>query len=498
VQDRLCVPRGRLRAYGAVVLLTATIAATSGFAEPNLHLIDAIKRHDPRAVQRLLQQGVDVNAPQGDGTTAVHWAVYLDDRSTVDLLIRAAANVNVSNELGVTPLFIASSAGSGPMVATLLAAGAKPNSPSGDNEVTPLMAAARSGSVEAVTSLLSHGADVNAVEEAHGQSALMWALANRHPDVARVLIEGGASVAARSRVLRRRMVVGGDHAMDVDLGGSTALLIAARHGDVESARLLISAGADVNDTAPDGTSVLVFAAHSGHGAFAIYLLDQGADPSAEGSGYSALHAAVLRRDIGLIRALLTRGANPNATLKRGTPMRRASKDFGFYSEWIGATPFWLAARFADVEIMRELIAGQADPRLSLPDGTTPFMAAAGIGTGDPTREDRRNRRRDPTEFAALGGDLESETLEAVKFVAGTGANVNAANAAGDTAVHAAVSSKATSVVLWLANNGAKLDVVNKRGETALSIASKRTRGQDDEGAVDTKMLALLERLVVSP
>ena len=125
------------------------------------------------------------------------------------------------------------------------------------------------------------------------------------------------------------------------------------------------------------------------------------------------------------------------------------------------------------------------------------MAAAGVGIGDPAREDRRGRRRDPTEFSALGSDrLEAETLEAVKYVSGTGADVNAANAAGDTAVHGAVSGKATSVVTWLANQGAKLDVVNKRGETPLSIASKRTRGQDDEGGVDTKMVALLERIGV--
>ena len=497
-QTQIQVRRTHWSAYGAAAVLTVTIAVAKVFsAEIDLALIDAVKRNDAQAVERLVQRGVDVNAAQGDGATALHWAVYNDDLSTVNVLIGAAAHVNVSNDFGVTPLYIAGSNGSGPIVRALLAAGAKANIPAGANAVTPLMVAARSGSVDAVRTLLSHGADVNATEKAHGQTALMWAVANRHREVVRVLIEGGANVSARARIERRRMVVGGDTAMDVELGGSTPILFAARNGDLESAKRLMAAGADVNDAAPDGTSLLAFAAHSGHGSFAAYLLEHGADPNAEASGYSALHAAVLRGDTDLVRALLARGANPNARLKRGTPMRRASKDFGFHSEWIGATPFWLAARFADVRIMQQLIAGGADPRLSLPDGTTPLMAAAGVGLRDPTREDRRNRRRDPTEFSALGSDqIEAETLAAVKYVSGTGADVNALNTGGNTAVHAAVSGKATSVVLWLANQGARLDVANKRGETPFSIASKRTRGQDDEGGIDTAMVALLERLGV--
>jgi ankyrin repeat protein len=480
----------------AVLVIAATTVTTSG--QSAFPLIDAVRRQEISLVQAVLNKGVDINSMQGDGATALHWAVHLDNLPIVELLIRTGANVNVSNDLGVTPLFIASGNGNGAIVSRLLAAGATPNEPAVANAVTPLMAAARAGSPGPVAALLSYGAEANAAENARGQTALMWAVAHRHVEVARLLIQGGGKIETRSRVESERWVVGGDRATEVSTGGFTPLLFAARSGDLESAKLLVEAGANVNDATPDGTSVLVVAAHSGQEAVAMYLLDHGADPNAQASGYTALHSAVLRGDRELVRELLAHGANPNAVLKSGTPMRRASKDFGFYSEWIGATPFWLAAKFAEVEIMHELVKGGASPLINLPDGTTPLMAAAGLGVRDPAREDRRKRRRDPTEYEWLaGGRLENETLEAVKCVLSTGVDVNAANNAGDTAVHAAVAGKATAVVLWLHQQGAKLDVVNGKGETPLRIASKRTRGQDDEGTIDTKMLVLLQQLGVT-
>ena len=277
------------------------------------------------------------------------------------LLLRARANVNIANDLGVTPLFLACSNGNGGIAAKLLTAGANPNTvtPSGQ---TPLMTAARSGSVEAAKALVSHGANVNAAETARGQTALMWAAANRHASVVRALLEAGADINARSRTSRVRVIVGGEGATEVETGGSTALFFAARSGDVESAKLLVKAGANVNETTPDRNSVLAFAAHSGHREFTRFLLESGADPNAEGGGYTALHAAVLRGDADLVKALLARGANQSARLKQGTPVNRDSKDYYFATDWIGATPFWLAARFAEVQIMGSTARRRGGPK----------------------------------------------------------------------------------------------------------------------------------------
>jgi ankyrin repeat protein len=478
--------RAAALAVAAILLVgTGTIAAT-----PDVRLVDAAKRGDRQTVSQLLKKGVDVNSTEGDGATALHWAAYLDDDAMVVLLLRARANVNIPNDLGVTPLFLACSNGNGQIAAKLLTAGANPNmgTPSGQ---TPLMTAARSGSVEATKALVSHGANVNAAETARGQTALMWAAANRHASVVRALLEAGADIKARSRTSRVRVIVGGEGATEVETGGSTALFFAARSGDVESAKLLVKAGANVNETTPDRNSVLAFAAHSGHREFTRFLLESGADPNAEGGGYTALHAAVLRGDADLVKALLARGANQSARLKQGTPVNRDSKDYYFATDWIGATPFWLAARFAEVQIMGVLLAAGADPNVTLPDGTTALMAAAGQ---DSARLDRRERRRDPIEFEALAPSLERVALGAVRFVTEAGADVNAVNQAGNTAIHLAAISKTSSVVQWLADHGARLEMRNKRGQTPLSIASTKTRSQSDEGSIDTVMVELLRRL----
>ena len=478
------------RAAAIAGLAIVFIGASGRGAFADAPLVDAVKRQDTLVVSRLLKQGVDVNAAEGDGATALHWAVYFDDAKLVSQLVRARANVNAFNDLGITPLFLACANASSSIVSTLLNAGANPNTstPSGQ---TPLMTAARSGSADVVRALLSRGAQVNAAEAARGQTALMWASSNRHSSVVRTLIEGGADIYTRTRTSRVRVVVGGERAEEVDTGGSTALFFAARAGDIESVKVLIDAGADVNEALPDHNSVLAFAAHSGQGEVAKVLLDRGARPDADGAGYTPLHAAVLRGDVELVKALLDRGANPDPRLKRGTPVNRDSKDYYFSADWVGATPFWLAARFAEIEIMRVLLAGGADPAMTLPDGTTALMAAA---SQDSARLDRRERRRDPIEFESLAPTLERVAFEAVKFVTGTGVDVNAVNDAGNAAVHLAAISKTSSVVQWLADHGARLDVKNKRGQTPLSIASTKTRSQSDEGSIDTVMVELLRRL----
>ncbi len=497
------------RLFRVVLLLSAAILAVSavgsaqaGAPPGDPQLIAAVRNQDRAAVRALLSQQVDVNAPQPDGATALHWAVHWEDEETADLLIRAGANVNAANDLGVTPLVLACARGNAALVGRLLVGGADPNAALASGE-TALMAAARVGSLEAVNALLARAANVQATEATRGQSALMWAVANEHPEVTRALLEHGADVHARSKTRRLVFNMGGSRSAgsasrgialaEVEQGGSTPLLFAARSGDLESARLLVAAGANVHDTTADGNTALVIAAHSGHGSLAAFLLDEGADPNAAPLGYTALHAAVLRgnlRDRGvvkddpsagvnLVRVLLAHGADPNARLTQGTPVRRWSHDFAFMDRWVGATPFWLAAKFLEGDMMRVLADAGADPLLASPDGTTPLMAAAGLGYrrggGSAFIRDRRDfSSYNPVESAELGSAIpeaeERLAIEAVTVAIELGADVNAANNAGDTALHAAASHGMNSVIEVLTNSGANLHAENRRGQAPLALA----------------------------
>lgn len=308
-----------------------------GEAAGDLRVVEAAKERNVGAIRTLVRQRADVNAPAPDGSTALHWAAHWDDSEVVALLLRAGANVNAVSELGVTPLYLACSNGSATMVQQLVAARANASIslPTGE---TPLMMCARTGSVTAIKSLLARGADPNAREHSRDQTALMWAVAAGHPDVVRVLVEGGADVRAPTRTRREFAFVGyrffiavraltekeRQSMQYVDFGGYAPLHFAAQRGDVAAAGTLIAAGAPVNDPSAEGTTPLVVAAHSGHTDVARLLLDQGADIDDARAGYSALHAAVLRGDIGLVQALLARRANPNVRLARGTPVRKYS------------------------------------------------------------------------------------------------------------------------------------------------------------------------------
>ena len=311
------------------------MAVTSlGFAPANdLRLIQAIKGKDVVAVRALLKAHVDVNATQGDGSTALHWAVHYDDLTTVDLLLRAGSRANVANDLGVTPLYLACTNRNAAMVEKLLQAEADPNAKLLNGE-TVLMNCGRTGNAAAVKALIAAGAKVNAKEPEHDQTALMWAAAEKHPDVVRVLLDAGADFRARSRTYTQIVTSevtqrAGREELNYTVlrGGSTPLLFAARSGDVESVGALLTAGADVNDTLPDGMGALVLAAQSGNGLVARLLLEKEADPNASTIGYTALHAAVLRSDLSLVNHLLAHGANPNARITKGTPLRRNSQDF---------------------------------------------------------------------------------------------------------------------------------------------------------------------------
>ena len=451
----------------AVLTLSVPTVAGAGAADP---LIEAVKSADTESVRALLAQGVDVNAPQGDGATALHWAAHRNDLETAGVLLGAGANANAANELGATPLWLASLSGSGAMVERLLEAGAHPNVALSSGE-TPLMSAARAGNTAAVSLLLAHSADVNATG-ALGQTALMWAVAQQHADVARTLIEHGADVRARSDVWHQLENTAGNTNASGDFemahGGSTPLLFAARHGDIETARVLMAAGADVNDTAAAGTSVLVQAVHSGHGALAAYLLDEGADPNATDAGYTALHAAVLRADLETVKTLLAHGAEPNALVLHGTPGRRFSADYSLRAQYIGTNAFWLAAKFADdVDIMRVLADAGADPLVTPEDGTTAVKAAVGLPKGI---ENRRAQTGLPPRDAVLDERL---SLEAARLTIELGVDVNAANQSGDTPLHDAARLGYNTIIQLLADQGADVNAKNKREQTPLSLAEAR-------------------------
>jgi len=434
----------------------------------------------------------------------------------VEVLLRAGADVNATTDLGVSPLWTACETGSAPMTRILLRAGANPNATLLSGE-TLLMTAARTGSAAVVGQLLAAGADVNVAEPGRGQTALMWAVARRHVDVAEALLAHQPDVHARSAV--RTEVVktspepwNPDYIIDLPQGGYTSLLFAARVGDLASARLLVAAGADVNDTAPYGTSATVVAAHSGHGELAVFLLEQGADPNTAGAGYTALHAAILHKDSSLVGALIAYGADPNARVERSTPVRRDSVDYYLHPSYVGATPFWLAARFSAPAIMRLLVKHGADPlvahrpvywegrlaesddRAEVHEGdTTAVMAAAGLGGRAPlVAVDRLNRiaesapvrstRRDPDPVAR-----EAVTLEAVQIATELGVDLNIANAVGETALHAVAARGYDSVITYLVAQGARLDLTNQDNQTPLDLARASRTG---DGTV-----ALLQRLL---
>ncbi|MEO7649456.1 MAG: ankyrin repeat domain-containing protein [Bryobacteraceae bacterium] len=450
-------------------ILAITSVVTLLGADSSPRLADATKEMDRAAIRALLQKRVDVNAAQVDGATALHWAAYNDDLDTAGLLVRAGANVKAANRYGVTPLSLACTNGNGAMFDLLLKAGADPNDslPGGE---TVLMTAARTGRIEAINALLSRGADVNAKESGSGQNAVMWAAAEGNVEVVQALIKAGADFRLRLN------------------SGFTPLLFAARDGQSGVVKALLKAGAEVNDTIQPGSrvekatyvydsepapragiSALLLAVVNGHFELAATLLDAGADPNATLPGFTALHAisGVRKPGVGdndpapqgsgnmtsleLVKKLVEKGANINARMTKRVNVGLTRLNT------LGATPFFLAARTSDATLMKTLASLGADPLLPNADNSTPLMAAAGLGT------------RSPGEDAGI----ETEVLEAVRLALDLGADPNAVDNNGETAMHGAAYKNIPAVVQFLADNGAEIEVwnkTNKFGWTPLWIA----------------------------
>jgi ankyrin repeat protein len=472
----------RMRCWRGRLFAAMLCVSTLGAASNDALLADAVQRGDKQAVLSLLKKRVEVNAPQSDGATALHWAAYLEDAETTALLIRAGAKVDSPNNYGVTPLALAAGNGDAAIIHQLLKGGADPNRAVRAGE-TPLMLAARTGQADAVKVLLSAGATVDAKESWNGQTALMWAAAAGHQPVVHVLIDHGAEIHARSN------------------SGATPLLFAVRRGEMAAVRALLAAGADVKAARPDGATPLLVAVINGHEDLVDLLLDKGADPNVEGGSteltvqgvrarpmplkyrkltnnerdsegvsrgnifgrplHAAVHVAnwhisdqfiVVKIDrLRVIKSLLAHGADVNGRITMEEPRWSGAR---YRRHLAGATAFLLAAKSADVEAMRVLLAHGADPGIGTDENITPLMAAAGIAWA--SNQDRASER---------------QVLEAVKLlVEELGAGVNTVSALGETAMHAAAYRGANSVVQYLFDKGATLDVVAKDGRTPLIVA----------------------------
>jgi ankyrin repeat protein len=480
---------GRLKPDPTLVLVALALVlavAGVGAAERDSRLVDAVKAGDKAAASSLIRQRIDVNASEPDGTTALQWAVRQDDLQLADQLIRAGADVKGANRYGVTALYLASVNGSAAMIEKLLKAGADANGATPEGE-TALMTAARTGNVLAARVLLAHGARVEARESWRGQTALMWAAAQNHPAMVLELLSNGADVNARSAVQNwERQNTQEPREKWLPPGGLTPLLFAARQGSLESARVLVEAGADVNVTDPAGISALLSAIINGHYDVAGFLLEKGTDPDlADTDGRTALFAAVdmntmpvsnvpMPKVIGnrltsldLIDRLLSRGANVNVQLT-SQQAYRSKLDRGTDTVLTtGTTPLMRAAKAADVRAVRLLLEKGADAKLSTRTGTTPLMIAAGLGTKE---EDTTGRSK-----------TESDAIETMTLLLEAGLDINATDTTGRTALHGAALQGYDQVVRFLAERGATLDMKDKRGFTPLDVAMGLAGGVGFDG-----------------
>jgi uncharacterized protein len=472
------------RTIGAACLLLAAVAGWS--AELDNRVARAAMSANRDAVQTLIAEKADVNAPLADGTTALHWAVRADDLQTAELLLRAGANVKAADRYGLTVLSIACTNASAPMVRRLLDAGADPSTadPNGD---TALMIAARTeGGTGVVKLLLERGAAVNARDQTVEQTALMWAVRANQPDSVRLLLAAGADVNARTRTgktpaWRPPNAGGGSHGKGIVRGGwpdrgvqdptpgaMTALLYAARDGRGDIARMLVDAGADVNQVEANKMTPLLIAIANDHLDVAHFLLSKGADVnSADFWGRTPLWTALDVRDLDydrsgeqhsdraagleMIQTLLKRGANVNARIVEVPPIRRWVLPISDISwvDFTGETPFLRAALAGDLEVMRLLLEHGADPNIPTDSNTTALMAAAGVNwsVGQTYTESKAN------------------LMEAVRLCLEKGADVNAINSMGFTALTGAVNRGSDDIVEFLVKHGARMDVKDKEGRT---------------------------------
>jgi uncharacterized protein len=463
-------------------------------AGADIRLPEAAMKRDIAAIRALLQQKVDVNAPGKDGTPALHWVVRVDDLETAQLLIRAGADVKFADRYGVTPLYLACTNGNAAMIKLLLDAGADANSvdPTGE---TALMTASKVGDLESVKVLLDRGAQVDNADPTYQQTALMIAVREDRTDVVRLLVERGANVNARTRTgqtpgwilpnsvpgfgFGKGIIRGGlpaDRGSRYFIpGGLTPLFYAARDGRLEPAKILVAAGAVLEQKDPNDITPLIVAISNNHVDVARFLIEKGAQINvSDWYGRTPLWTAVEVRNmdfdngtfengvereplLSLIELLLDKGANANARTKESIPIRRFMLRTTGTLEWVdftGQTPFLRAAYAGDITVMRLLLKHGADPKIATYAGTTALMAAAGVNWV----------------FDQTYDEGQKNLLEAVKMCFELGLSVNDANSMNITAVMGAANRGSDEIIEYLVSKGAKLDVKDNEGRTPLSWA----------------------------
>jgi len=495
----------------AVVVPMMLAAAIASAATSDTRLLDALMRQDNQATRTLIKQGADVNARAGDGATPLQWAAHWDDLEIAALLIKAGANVNAADEHGVTPLALACENVSERMVEALLRAGANPNVARASG-MTPLFDAIDVASSQLVKTLLAHGANVNAATTKTKITPLMWAIGEGQPDIAKLLLDAHADVQA------------------VTSDGFSALTFAARTGDVPTGRLLLAAGLPANETGTNRVHALPYAALSGQDEFALFLLDQGADPNAKLAGVTALHAAAgnalqfvadWQRErsggvglgngfsvlgggggrgthLPLMRALLAKGANVNepvissamAQSYIGRPTKGAFENFSCGTgDFRGATALWLAAFSANGGFGGGFAAdGQAggdEGSNTRGDQTRPHLPTtqvieALLAAGADLKLTSDDGTTPLMVAAGLGrctfnpnikrGARSRGAEEAVTVLLDAGADINAVNEADFTALHGAAFRGLNEVIKILVDRGANINARDYRGRTPYRLA----------------------------
>jgi uncharacterized protein len=472
-----------------LVVPSASRAQTAAVSK----LAEAASRHDTALVRTLLSQKLDVNAPDAQGTPALHWAVRMDDVELVRLLLTAGADAKLANRYGVTPLTLAVMNGNPAIIRVLLDAGADANALDPAAE-TMLMIASRVGVIDAVRVLLERGAVVDTKDKTYQQTALMIAVREGHPDVVQLLISRGADVNAKTRTgatpqwVLPNSVPGFGHGIGIIRGGLpprgsrqpipgslSPLLYAARDGRLEAAKLLLAANASIETPDANAITPLMMAIVNNRVDVARFLIEKGADIQAtDWYGRTPLWAAVETRNmdvdngtfansidrepmLDLIKILLERGAKVNVRMKEVPPIRRVFLRTTGSLSWVdftGQTPFLTAALAADTTVMRLLLKYGADPNIGTFEGTTPLMAAAGVNWVV-------NQTYDEGPAAQL---------EAVKLCHELGNDVNAVNSMGLTALMGAANRGSDDIIKFLVEQGAKLDLKDKEGRDAAAWA----------------------------
>jgi ankyrin repeat protein len=467
-----------LRLTTAASLIAAVVVAvgvSTANAQGDLRLVTALRHQHSAAARALIKQRADVNAADVDGSTPLQWAAHWNDLESVKALLAAGARANAANRYGVTPLHEAATIGSAPIIHALLRAGAKADAVYGAGE-TALMLAARSGNLESVKLLLEANADVNAAETFRGQTALMLAANENHAPVVRALLAAGARPNTRSIEYAFQKLTGGAGGIihDRPQGGLTALMLAARQGAFEAGAALIAGGAELALEEPQyGFTALQTAIFNGHYGFAKMLIESGA-PVSDGSLYVAIEMRNLAKytnrpnppesengvsHLDVVKLLVEKGADVNAQYSKRIPPRQAQGEINVPP---GATALYRAVRAIDFASVKLLIDAGANPSLALKDGSTPLMAAAGLGAP-----------RGGDEEVTEAGDR-NDPVDVMRLLVEKGADVNAVNDLGMTPLHYAVQRGADKTIEYLASKGARFDVKNKQGRTPVDLARGRT------------------------